>query len=162
MAPHIFAFKYKNRWARYIKDREAICLTTDQARHVYKTVESESIVNTETIKQEIGADKLDNNNNNREEEEEINPYQEIITNKVEKDYMVISQMAQWSVLSNVVNYVQYNRHPRNYYHLDIKNVDQKGHKKIYGNEEKRLILELDFGNTPEKLRGDYLDMYKGM
>ena len=55
----------------------------DQARHVYRMVESESIVNVDTIKWEIEADKLDNNNNR--EEYEINPYYKIITNKVEKE-----------------------------------------------------------------------------
>ena len=83
-------------------------------------------------------------------------------NKVEKDNMVISQMEQWSILSNVVNYVQKDRHPRNYYDLDIKATDQKCHKKIYGKEKERQILKLDFGNTPEKLRGEYLGMYKGI
>ena len=29
-------------------------------------------------------------------------------------------------------------------------------------EEDRQILELDFGNTSEKLKGDCLDMYKGI
>ena len=76
--------------------------------------------------------------------------------------MVILQMEQWSILSNVVNYIQYDRHLRNYFDLDIKDIDQKSHKKIYGKEEKRLILDLDFGNIPEKLRGDYLDMYEGI
>ena len=76
--------------ARYIKDREAICLMNDQARHIYKTVELEDIVNIDTIKQEIDADRIDNNN--REEEDEINPYNEIITNKVEKNSMLVSQM----------------------------------------------------------------------
>ena len=43
-------------------------------------------------------------------------------------------------------------------------ADQKSHKKIYSNskEEERQILELDFGNTPEKLRGDNLYMYEGI
>ena len=72
-------------------------------------VESVSIVNIETIKQEIEADKLDNNN--RGEEDEINLYYEVIMNKVEKDNVVISQMEQWSILSNIVNYVQYDRQP---------------------------------------------------
>ena len=66
-------------------------------------------------------------------------------------------MEQWSILSNVVNYVQYDRHPKNFYDLDVKTIDHKSHKKIDGKfkEENRQILELDFGNTPEKLRGDY-------
>ena len=29
-------------------------------------------------------------------------------------------------------------------------------------EKDRQILEVDFGDIPEKLRGDYLDMYKGI
>ena len=64
-------------------------------------------------------------------------------------------MEQWSILSNVVNYVQYNRHPKNFYDLDIKTVDKKSHKKIYGKEEERHILEVDFGDTPDKLKGWY-------
>ena len=91
-----------------------------------------------------------------------NPYHEIITIKVEKDNIIISQMQQWSIISNVVNYVQYNRHPQNYYDLDIKAGDSKSHKKIYNKEEKRQMLELDFGNTPEKLKGEYLDMDEGI
>ena len=43
---------------KYVKDRETICLTNDQARYIYKKVESESIVNIDTIKQEIEEDKL--------------------------------------------------------------------------------------------------------
>ena len=56
-------------------------MTSDQARHNYKKVESDSIVNVDTNKQEIERDKLDNNN---PDEDEVNPYNEIITDKVEK------------------------------------------------------------------------------
>ena len=71
-------------------------------------------------------------------------------------------MEQWSILSNIVNYVQYDRHPWNFYDLDVKTIDQKSHRKICDKfkEEDRQILELDFGDTPEKLKGDYLDMYE--
>ena len=133
----------------------------DQARHIYKKVESESVVNVYTIKQEIEADKLGSDNI---DEDEVNPYQEIITNKVEKENIITSQMEQWSILSNVANYVQYDRHHSIFYDLDIKTTGQKSPKKIYDKlkEEDRQILELYFYNTPEKLRGDYLDMYKGI
>ena len=55
-------------------------------------------------------------------------------------------------------------HPRNFYDLDVKTIDQKCHRKIYVNftEKDRQILELDFGDTPERLKGDYLDIYKGI
>ena len=40
-------------------------------------------------------------------------------------------------------------------------VDKKCHKKIYYTEEERQMLELDFGDILERLKGEYLDMYKG-
>ena len=60
-------------------------------------------------------------------------------------------MEQWSILSNVVNYVQYDMNPKEFYNLDAKAIDQK---KIYD--------RLNFGNNPDKLRGGYLDMYEGV
>ena len=65
------------------------------------------------IKQEIEADILYNNNNNLDEDK-VDLYHKIITNKVEKEDIITLQMEQWSILSNVVNYVQYVRHPRNF------------------------------------------------
>ena len=72
---------------KYIKDKETICLTNDQARHIYKKLESEDIVNVDTIKQEIEANKLGSNNTNGDE---TNPYNKIITNKVEKEKIITS------------------------------------------------------------------------
>ena len=71
-------------------------------------------------------------------------------------------MEQWSILSNMVNYVQYDKHPKNFHNLDINPVDQKDHKKINEKEEERQIVEIDFGDMSEKWKGDYLDMYKGI
>ena len=111
------------------------------------------------MKQEIEVDKLDKIDGTNGD---TKPYHGIITNKVEKDNTIISQIEQWLILSNVVNYVQYDRHLKNYYDLDIKAVNLKSHKKIYNEEEKRHMLKLDFGDTPEKLKGECLDMYKGI
>ena len=144
----MFAFKNKSSGkARYIKDREVLCLMEDQAEYSYKKVETENIVNLETIKQEIEVGKLDKIDYTNSK---TNPYYEIITNKVERDNIIMSQMEQWSFHSNIVHYVQYDRHPKSYYDLDIKAVDSKSHKKIYNMEEERQLLELDFGDTPEK------------
>ena len=57
---------------RYVKHKEAKCLTEDQARHIYKKVESDSMVNVNTIKQEIEDDKL---TRGKMDDDEINPYQ---------------------------------------------------------------------------------------
>ena len=50
---------------------------------------------------------------------------------------------------------------RIFYNLDVKAIDQKSDRKIYDRlkEEDRQILKLDFGNDPDKLGGEYLDMY---
>ena len=42
-----------------------------------------------------------------------------------------SQMEQWSILSNVINYVQNNMHHRDYYKLDIKALELKIHRKLF-------------------------------
>ena len=62
--------------AKYVKHKENICLTTDQAIYIHKKVEQEGIVNVETIKQEIEKDRL--NKNDIDNEEEVNPYHNII------------------------------------------------------------------------------------
>ena len=73
-------------------------------------------------------------------------------------------MEHWSILRNIVNYVQYDRHPKKFTRLSVKAQDQINHKKIYGRLKhgKRLILELHFGNNPGKIRRECLDMYEGV
>ena len=50
------------------------------------------------------------------------------------------------------------------YDLDVKAIHQKNHGKMYDKlkGEDRQILELDFGDNPDKLKGEYLDMYEGI
>ena len=62
-------------------------------------------------------------------EDEINQYHELITNKVEKENIITLQMEYWSILSNVINYIQCDRHPKGFYDLDIKTIEPKSHKK---------------------------------
>ena len=77
----------------------------------------DSLVSIDTIKQEIEEDRLDNNNDN----EEGHLYQSMIINNFDRIYVNVStsQMEQWSILSNDINYVQYNRNARDYYRLDV-------------------------------------------
>ena len=50
-------------------------------------------------------------------------------NNAEKTDTILSQMEQWSILSNVVNYIQYDRHPKNLYNLNIKAVNMEIYKR---------------------------------
>ena len=65
-------------------------------------------------------------------------------------------------MSNVVNYVQYDRYPKNLYNLNIRAVNKGNYKRKSNTEEERQTLELDFGDMPEKLREEYLDIYEGI
>ena len=38
-------------------------------------------------------------------------------------------MEQWLILCHVANAIQYDRHPRNFYNLDIKTEDLRSQKK---------------------------------
>ena len=64
------------------------------------------------------------------------------------------QMEQWSILSNTLNCIQYDRHPKNYCNLDISAVNKCGRNLC--TKEERDILELDFGPTPDILGEEYL------
>ena len=138
--------------------KKNICLVMKQAGHIYKKVELEGIVSTDTIRQELEEDKL--SKNTVDDEEEITPYHTIIINNIVRENKITSQIEQWSILSNAVNYVQYDRNPKNFYDLDIKAIDQKTHRKIYDRlkEEKKQVLELDFCDNLDKLK-EYFDMY---
>ena len=56
---------------------------------------------------------------------------------------LLTQMEQWSILSNALNYIQYDRHPKNYHSLGISTVIKCG--KNPDVIEERHTLELDFG-----------------
>ena len=43
---------------------------------------------------------------------DISPYQKLVVNNAEKVDAILSQVEQWSILSNIVNYIQYNRYTK--------------------------------------------------
>ena len=81
-------------------------LTRDQAKYVYKKVKTGETINMDTI-QEIEQGKQLNRMDDRNEE--INPYRELIVNNAEKTEPPMTQMEQWLILSNVLNYVQHSK-----------------------------------------------------
>ena len=144
----------------YAKNKETY-LTKDQARHIYKKVELEGTINVDTIKQVIGEEKLGRYNI---DDDEVNPYHNIFINNLDKEKVSTSQMEQWSILSNIVKYVQYDRNPKMFYELNVKAIDQKNHRKMYDKlkDDDRQILELNYGDNPDKLRGEYLEVFEGV
>ena len=76
---------------------------------------------------------------------ETNPYKELIVNNAEKIGPLMTQMEQWSIPCNVLNYVQHSRLNSMNHMLDIKAVDKY---KYRPNKDNREFKELDFGATP--------------
>ena len=87
---------------------------------MYKKVELGSLINKNTIKEELDADvELDRMDENSGDE---NPYRELIVNNAGKIESTLTQMGQWSIFSNVINYVQYSKNPKNFYSMTIRLV----------------------------------------
>ena len=84
----------------------------------------------------------------------------MIVSNEEKLEPLLAQMEQWSILSNTLNYIQYDRHPKNYHSLGISTVNKC--RNNLDMKEERDIIELDFGPTPNILKEEYLDVYKGI
>ena len=69
-------------------------------------------------------------------------------------------MEQWSILSNTLNYIQYNKHPKNFHNLGTSVVNIcKTHSDT---REEKDMVEVDFGTTLDILKEEYLDVYKGI
>ena len=105
------------------------------------------------IEQDRQLDKMDDTSG------ETNPYKELIVNNAEKIEALMTQMKQWSILSNVLNYVQHSRLNSMNHTLAIKAVDKY---KCRPNTDNREFKELDFDATPQKLQEKYMDVYEGI
>ena len=65
-------------------------------------------------------------------------------------------MEQQSILSNTLNYIQYDRHPKNYHTLCISAVNK--YRNCLNAKEEKDIIDLDFGPTLNILKEEYLDI----
>ena len=66
------------------------------------------------IDQGTELDKMDNTNGDE------NPYRELIVNNASKIETTLFQMEQWSILSSVINYVQYEKHPKHFHSISVR------------------------------------------
>ena len=106
------------------------------------------MINMDTIQQEIEQDKQLSKTDDMNGE--INPYRELIVNNPER-----TQMEQWSILSNILNYEQHSKFNSMHHTLDVKAVNRYKIKPDMGREFK----ELDFGITPKKLQEEDIWTY---
>ena len=135
-------------------------MTRELANYVYKKTESDEVINNNTLQQELEnkrqLNRLDDTN------EQTNPYRELIVNNTEKLEPLMTQMEQWSILSKTLNYIQYDKHPKNYHNLGISTVNKCRKNLDIKEEKEKDMVELDFGPTLKILREEYLDIYEGI
>ena len=133
-------------------------LTREQANYIFRKVETGEIINMDTIQQDVEQEeqlnRIDDTNG------EGNPYQELIFNNAKGIDPLVTQMEQWSILSNIPNYVQHNKYYISKHTLDIKMVYK--HKDKLGTGKEEESVKLDFDDTPLKLCKEYLDVYDGI
>ena len=84
------------------------------------------------MKEEIDTDiELDTMDDNSRDE---SPYRELIVINAGKIENMLSQMEQWSLLSNVINYMQYSKSPKNFHTMSIKPINKN---KVYVGRKER-------------------------
>ena len=132
-------------------------MTRKQANFIYEMTESSEMINTEML-QELEHEKQ--LNKIVDTSGETNPYKELIVNNAEKIEPLLEQMEQWLILGNMLNYIQYDRYPKNYQSLSISTVNK--YKTQSGAKEDRDMIELDFGSTLNILKEEYVYVYEGI
>ena len=80
---------------------------------------------------------------------EINLYRELIVNNAEKIEPLMTQMEQWSFLSNTLNYIQHDRHHTMNHDLSIRVMNK--YKNNPETKEDKEFTELYFGSMIHKL-----------
>ena len=116
------------------------------------------MINTDKIQQEMEQEeqlsKIDDTSG------ETNPYHELIVNNAEKVEPLMTQMNQWSILSNVLNYVQHGKFHSIRHTLGIRAVNKYKYK--LNTEGDREFREPDFDTKSLKLCKEYMDVYEGI
>ena len=92
-----------------------------------------------------------------------NPYRELIVNNAGRIENTLSQMEQWSILSNVINYVQCSKNPKNFHAMSVKSTNKNkiniGTKQ---GEKDRPTSEVSLIDMSDRLTEEYLDRYEGV
>ena len=94
---------------------------------------------------------------------EVNLYRELVVNNAEKLEIQKSQMEQWSILSNSLNYVQHRKFNSMSHSLNIKPVNRHKMKlNDFSSSTEKEFREMDIGANSQNLQTEYLDVYKGI
>ena len=103
---------------------------------------------------DVELDRMDNNNGDE------TPYRYLIVNNADRVEMSQSQIEQWSILSNVINYVQHSKNPKHFHFVTIK--PEKLNKMIKDKDKNKFLLKVNLVESSGRSREEYLDRYKAV
>ena len=84
----------------------------------------------------------------------------MIVNNAENIEPLLAQMELWSILSKMLNYIQYDKHSNNFHDLGISTVNiSKKHSDV---KEEKDMIKVEIGPMLNILKEEYLDVYKGI
>ena len=118
-----------------------------------KRVNAGREINTETLKQEMAQESIDDSCDNT--------YQKVILSNIgRREKKVPTQVEEWSILSDHVKYVRHDDGSETFHKLNINTLNYHQNQDLYKElkEKEMLKVNVDFGRSPEKLGSDYLDI----
>ena len=91
---------------------------------------------------------------------EVNFYEEVMLKEANKNKGQVP-MEEWSILSDHVKYVKHGK-SEVFQKLSINSMNYRQNRHLYKslNNEQTIRTSLNFWNSPENLKADYLDVYK--
>ena len=92
----------------------------------------------------------------------VNPYEDAMLKESNRKRDLVP-MEEWSILCDHVKYVTHGE-SETFQKLSIDSLNYRLNRDLYRwlNKEVMLKSNLNFGKSPEKLKADYLDVYKGV
>ena len=92
-----------------------------------------------------------------------NLYKELIVNNACKTENALPQMEQWSILSNITNYVQYSKNSKNFHSMTIRPMkSNRTVKDIKGRKVNKSLLEVNLVAILDRSKEEYLDRIEGI
>ena len=111
----------------------------------------------------------DEENNNTDRDQRLfktgdeNPYKELIVNNAGKIDSALTQKEQWSILNNVINYMQYSKNPKNFHSMTIRPAKfNKVVKNTKSRNTNESLLEVNLVDSSDRSKEEYLDRYEGV
>ena len=87
-----------------------MCLTQQQANHVYKKVEEGEIINVNTLWKELKQEM---------DKEDDNPYERVVLNKGYREETKSPQIEDWSIFTDQIKYIQHDERTRHRFDLRL-------------------------------------------